>query len=101
MARDQAIAVQKNVSLATVADWRLEEAERKRVGGLSRRRFLAGSGAAAAALLAPRVVHAAAASPRIAIVGGGIAGLSCALELADHGLASTVYEANGRLGGRM
>jgi hypothetical protein len=37
VARDQAIAVQKNVSLATVADWRLEEAERKRVGGLSRR----------------------------------------------------------------
>jgi monoamine oxidase len=44
----------------------------------------------------------AAGTPRIAIVGGGIAGLSAALTLADAGFASTVYEAHGsRLGGRM
>lgn len=40
-------------------------------------------------------------SPRVAIVGGGIAGLTCALTLADRGIPSTVYEAAGRLGGRM
>ena len=39
--------------------------------------------------------------PRIAIVGGGIAGLSAALTLSDAGLASTVYEASNRIGGRM
>ena len=41
-------------------------------------------------------------APRIAIVGGGIAGLSAALKLADKGVASTVYEASmERVGGRM
>ena len=34
-------------------------------------------------------------------MGAGIAGLNCALELADLGIASTVYEASGRIGGRM
>ena len=38
---------------------------------------------------------------RIAIVGGGIAGLSAALRLQDKGVGSTVYEASGRIGGRM
>jgi len=37
----------------------------------------------------------------VVIVGGGIAGLNCALELADVGIRSTVYEASGRIGGRM
>lgn len=39
--------------------------------------------------------------PRIAIVGGGIAGLNAALTLSDAGLAATVYEASDRVGGRM
>jgi len=30
-----------------------------------------------------------------------VAGLNCALELADAGIRSTVYEASGRIGGRM
>jgi monoamine oxidase len=34
-------------------------------------------------------------------VGAGISGLNAALTLHDHGLASTVYEASGRVGGRM
>ncbi len=39
---------------------------------------------------------------RIAIVGGGIAGLTAALTLQDKGLASTVYESHPtRVGGRM
>src|SRR5262249_8921335 len=72
-------------------------AERK----LSRRRFLAGAAAGAAALAIPGPARAAKDQPRITIVGGGIAGLTCALTLRDHGLDSTVYEASGRLGGRM
>jgi monoamine oxidase len=40
-------------------------------------------------------------APRIAIVGGGIAGLNAALTLQDAGYASTVYEASNRVGGRM
>jgi monoamine oxidase len=34
-------------------------------------------------------------------VGAGIAGMSCALERADAGIRSTVYEASRRIGGRM
>src|SRR5262245_25509296 len=67
---------------------------------VSRRAFLAGAGAATAALALPRRLLAAG-SPRIAIVGAGISGLSCALTLADAGIASTVYEGSGRIGGRM
>src|SRR5262252_3708061 len=39
--------------------------------------------------------------PRIAIVGGGIAGMNAALTLQDAGYASTIYEASSRMGGRM
>jgi monoamine oxidase len=38
---------------------------------------------------------------RIAIIGGGIAGLSCAHALVKKGFASTIYEASSRTGGRM
>jgi monoamine oxidase len=40
-------------------------------------------------------------TPRIAIVGAGIAGLNAALSLRDAGLACDVYEAAQRVGGRM
>lgn len=54
-----------------------------------------------AGLLAiPRSARASG-QPSITIVGGGIAGLTCALTLADAGYDSTVYEASGRIGGRM
>jgi monoamine oxidase len=43
----------------------------------------------------------AASGSRVAIVGGGIAGLNAALTLQDKGLAATVYEASSRIGGRM
>src|SRR5271169_4299624 len=45
--------------------------------------------------------HATAAAPRVGIVGAGIAGLTAALTLRDAGLAATVYESSGRVGGRM
>ncbi|HSM81848.1 MAG TPA: NAD(P)/FAD-dependent oxidoreductase [Nodosilinea sp.] len=39
--------------------------------------------------------------PRIAVVGGGIAGLSAAYHLQKLGLAATVYETKAQVGGRM
>ncbi len=72
---------------------------------ISRRRFVAGTaavgvaGALSSVALRPRSIRAS--SPRIAIVGGGIAGLTAALTLADKGVASTIYEASERIGGRM
>ena len=39
--------------------------------------------------------------PRIAIVGGGIAGLNAALTLQDARFPFTIYEGSGRIGGRM
>lgn len=38
--------------------------------------------------------------PRIAIIGGGLAGLSCAWRLKQAGFNPTVYEASDRFGGR-
>ncbi len=74
----------------------------------TRRGVLAGAGAlvgAAAVGELPGVARpalaASGASARIAVVGAGIAGLAAALRLQDSGVASTVYEASGRVGGRM
>lgn len=38
---------------------------------------------------------------RIAIIGGGIAGLNCAYELKKYGFNATIYEASDRSGGRI
>jgi monoamine oxidase len=67
---------------------------------IPRRRIVTALGAGAIAGALPRVALAKS-SPKIVIVGAGIAGVTCALKLADRGLASTVYEASGRIGGRM
>ncbi|MEU6295691.1 hydroxysqualene dehydroxylase [Streptomyces erythrochromogenes] len=86
--------------------------------GSSRRTFIAGTGAAAlsaqaaAALAAPAAsaATAAAAPPaqaappapngrRVAVLGGGVAGLTAAHELAERGYAVTVYERRA-LGGK-
>lgn len=75
---------------------------------LSRGEFLKRSGAAGAvvafggtAAFAAPARAASRSTARIAIVGGGIAGLSAAMTLQDRGIASTVYEASDRVGGRM
>ncbi len=76
--------------------------DERRARAVSRRLFIQGAGAATGLALAsrPRILRAGS-SPRIAIVGGGIAGLNAALTLQDAGYASTVYEASGYLGGRI
>jgi monoamine oxidase len=80
--------------------------EREQTPTVSRREFLKRAGATGAAVAAvgplafARPARAAAA-PRIAIVGGGIAGLAAALTLQDKGLYADVYESSGRVGGRM
>ncbi|HTW28911.1 MAG TPA: NAD(P)/FAD-dependent oxidoreductase [Acetobacteraceae bacterium] len=66
----------------------------------SRRDLLRLAGAGAAGLALPRAARAGT-SPRIAIVGGGIAGLTAALKLLHAGYRSWVFEANDRIGGRM
>lgn len=58
--------------------------------------------ASAAALAGARVqpVRAAADATRIAVVGAGLAGLTCAYRLKQAGYNATVYEASNRPGGR-
>ena len=81
--------------------------ERRAEARYSRREVIKRGGAAGAAVavagpaLLARPARAASGNGRVAIVGGGIAGLTAALTLADKGLASTVYEANTAVGGRM
>jgi monoamine oxidase len=68
----------------------------------SRRAFIGGAAASAAVLVLPTADAAQVRSrERVAIVGAGIAGLSCAMALQDAGIASTVFESSGRIGGRM
>jgi monoamine oxidase len=69
---------------------------------LLRRGGIGGAGLVLAGSLGTAAARASRASaPRIAIVGGGIAGLTAALTLQDKGVASTVFESSSRIGGRM
>lgn len=80
----------------------LKRVQEERRTGLSRRDFIKISGATVgAAALGGPIAAFAAGSPRIAIVGGGISGLTAALTLQDAGYSSTVFEASNRVGGRM
>ena len=73
----------------------------ERLAAPSRRQFVAEAAIAAASAALPAAALAAPSKARIAIVGAGIAGLNAALTLQDSGIASTVYEASNRIGGRM
>jgi monoamine oxidase len=96
LTRDHRRALAAGRPLEVIRD---EDARR----ALSRRGFLAGSAAVAAAATVPAIVASAAGTKpvKVAIVGGGLAGLTAALQLTDAGFAPTIYEAMGRFGGRM
>lgn len=98
--RDYKVAKANNLSLDALRDVRARPRD-GRAEQPSRRQFLAGASAAGVATLtvSPRQARASGAS--VVIVGGGIAGLNCALTLADRGINAQVYEAAGRIGGRM
>ncbi len=69
----------------------------------SRRQFLQNSAKSAIAYSFTPVVGKSllfSNSPKIAIIGGGLAGLSCAWRLKKAGISSTIYEASDRVGGR-
>ena len=68
-----------------------------------KRGAVASAGIVAGSAYLAEHAHAArgAGTPRIAIIGGGIAGLACALALQDKGVAADVYESSSRVGGRM
>ena len=95
--------VARDHSLASAAEMEPAEFRERRAERLvSRRQVLAGAAAGAALAALPK--FAAAASfrrARIAIVGGGMSGVTAALTLRDYGIPSTVFEASGRAGGRM
>src|SRR3954462_1823266 len=80
----------------------VEEALADPSPGMRRRELLAGgAGLAAAAMLSGPVSRALAASaPRVVVVGGGLAGLTCAYRLKQSGVQAQLYEASDRLGGR-
>ncbi|MEU4446175.1 FAD-dependent oxidoreductase [Actinosynnema sp. NPDC050801] len=59
---------------------------------LSRRTFLAGAGAGVAGLALPGVAEGSRAGATVAVLGGGVAGMTAAHELAERGFAVTLYE---------
>jgi monoamine oxidase len=86
-----------------------EQVQEERAGrGLTRRELLERAAAVGMAGAMPflrrsGMVRAGAGdpmAPRIAVVGAGLAGLTCAYRLKQEGLAATVYEASSRVGGR-
>ncbi|HET9342425.1 MAG TPA: FAD-dependent oxidoreductase [Candidatus Eremiobacteraceae bacterium] len=72
---------------------------------LRRSRFIAGAAALSGTAmlgrtLAPVRALARSSAPRVVIVGGGLAGTTCAYRLHQAGVSSTIYEANASVGGR-
>jgi monoamine oxidase len=98
-------AHQRNTTVDRVLDER-------NARGLSRRDFVTaaiatsaiaacGGSEEATGLLAPIApTRRTSPSPRVVIVGGGLAGLTCAYRLRQAGITAPVYEASDRLGGR-
>jgi monoamine oxidase len=74
----------------------------ERAGGLTRRQVLAGGAglAVAGALGGGLSLANAATAPRIVVVGGGLAGLTCTYRLKQAGYRAELHEASDRLGGR-
>jgi monoamine oxidase len=102
LADDQRAADRLGIPVSELHGRRAEGAAYDR-GEFLKRAGVAGAGmVAGSAYLAD---HARAArggtTARVAIIGGGIAGLTAALTLQDQGVHADVYESSGRIGGRM
>ncbi len=67
---------------------------------LSRRQFIGAAGAAAVSVAAWTPRARAATGSKIVVVGGGLAGLTCAYRLKQAGVTTELHEASDRLGGR-
>ena len=82
----------------------LEELDYLQVKARERRRFLTAIGAGAAVSTIPAGMRRTLAAPNVsggvAIVGAGLAGLTCAYTLAGKGVRADVFEASERAGGR-
>lgn len=100
LALEHRLSLTHGVPLDVIRARRAHAAERA-AGAMTRRELLAGAIAATTTLALPRPARARRSDAEIAIVGAGIAGLTTALTLADHGVAAQVYEASARVGGRM
>jgi monoamine oxidase len=89
-------------SEATARGTSTDQVLAERAGRLTRRELLAGgAGLAVVGALGSRLPEAnAATAPRIVVVGGGLAGLTCAYRLKQAGYSAQLYEASDRLGGR-
>jgi monoamine oxidase len=97
------------VSEAEVRQVSVEQVQSERI---SRRKFLqygavVGVGAVGASAIAGQTLFNrantrvnAVSSPHIAIVGAGLAGLTCGYRLKQAGIPATIYEATGHVGGR-
>ena len=83
---------------AAAAEAATEHGDRSTRRELLRRGAVAGIGPTALGRFTPAARGAA--SPRIVIVGAGLAGLSCAYRLRQAGYVAQVYEASNRVGGR-
>jgi monoamine oxidase len=94
----QAASVAAEAAMRDVSTEQVIEERR----GMTRREVIAGGTglALAAALSGPLPRALAASSPRIVVVGAGLAGLSCAYQLKQAGVRAEVYEASDRVGGR-
>jgi monoamine oxidase len=96
------VARAKRMTLNDVVEQAAEQ--QQPLAGRTRRRFIKELGAVSGTgMLLNRSTALASGKrvPRIAIVGGGIAGLNAALTLQDAGLSSTIYEASKAVGGRI
>jgi monoamine oxidase len=77
----------------------LERLAARAPAGPSRRQFV--GGAAALAACRPEPERRDPASPRVVILGAGLAGLTCCHRLAQGGVYAEVWEARDRVGGRV
>jgi monoamine oxidase len=104
MVKNHAEAEKRRIPAEALLERKAEQQEKNGwVAHLSRRDFLANAmGLGVAAALPLPAFSRSAVQPRIAIIGGGLAGLCAALKLHDNGLAATIYEASRiRIGGRI